>query len=256
MQLNKLLSPGAFIYNDRLYLVGGKIYINSCYEFSDKIFSIDLTNEKFEIIEENLTLPKKLANPACIVYNSEAIIASGFTEDNILSKVLYILNFEENSITEYEVMFESGLEESYPPIVVDNQITFFTFPRIFGLLIYEKKIMKYRIQQTNVPCKIGEIIVKNNEDKKFSNQNLNLESINNRILSDFDDESLEIKEKKRKKHRNSMEKKINSNEGRALNLIEEEKIQDIKGINKNIAKNRKKFDPNYSEIEIIASIPN
>jgi hypothetical protein len=131
MSLKNIISPGAFLFDDRIYLVGGKIYNDGKYEITDKIFSFGLEREKFDIREEELKLPVKLSNPVCATGSSHAFIAGGKLENNHQNLQIFVIKFIEKVIVVSEAKFESPIEENYPPTYLENEVVLYSFPMLW-----------------------------------------------------------------------------------------------------------------------------
>ena len=129
--LKDLISTGAFTYNGRIYLVGGKICQDGIYSPSDKIFSVGIEDESFFLREETIKLPVKLVNPVCASGGSHAFIAGGCLENNQPSLRMFVIKFLKNEIHECHAKLDSAIEEKYPPAYLENEVVIFSFPKLW-----------------------------------------------------------------------------------------------------------------------------
>ena len=129
--LKDLISPGVFLFSDKAYLVGGKVFANGEFKITNKIHSINLKDDKFEFCEENLELPIKLINPVCASGGSHAIITGGILESHGHNTEIYVIKFSSGTVSKFESKLDSELKENYPPTYTDKEVIFFGFPKLW-----------------------------------------------------------------------------------------------------------------------------
>ena len=126
LSLRNLTSAGAFTYNGRIYLVGGKIVQDGKYHPTDKIFSVGIENEGFDLREESLKLPIKLVNPVCASGGTHAFITGGCFENNQPSMKMFVIKLSKNEVHECHAKLDSAIEEFYPPGFLENEVVLFS----------------------------------------------------------------------------------------------------------------------------------
>ena len=159
LSLKNLIGAGGFIYNGRIYLVGGKIYQNGGYQATDKIFSVGIENEGFDMREESLKLPVKLVNPVCASGGTHAFITGGFMENGYPSVKMFVIKFSKNEICECHGTLDSPLDENYPPAYLENEVVIFSFPKLWIKPKHEDKSHIFVFNRKNT---------KNNQNREIT----------------------------------------------------------------------------------------
>ena len=145
ISLKHIISSGAFLFYQRIYLVGGKVYQEGGYNASDKIFSFGLEENSFILREESFKLPVKLINPTCAAGSSNAIISGGKLEDGHYNLDVFIIKLRENEIIKSHSKLDSPIEENYPPSYLEHEVVLFSFPKLW--------IRPKNIDQITFTCK-------------------------------------------------------------------------------------------------------
>ena len=198
MSLTHLIAPGAFLYEHRIYLVGGKIYNQGTHKITDKIFSFSLEDGRPDVREEELKLPVKLFNPMCTVGVSQAYITGGKLENGARNSDIFIVKIDEKKIEKCSFTFDSDLEESYPPIFASGEIIFFSFPKLWVKSKNQDKIYGFNFNRAD--AKEGntatEVTLTTNLNKKPHVKTLIDLSVALRLDSEGDkkDKNIKIKE--------------------------------------------------------------
>ena len=131
LSIKNIINPGAFLFQGRIYLVGGLFIHNDSCIASDKIFSFSVYNENFEIREESVKLPFPINNPVCTSGTSHAFIAGGKLKDDSPNFQMFVIKFENNEVKIFESKLDSPIEENYPPTYLENNVILFSFPKLW-----------------------------------------------------------------------------------------------------------------------------
>ena len=159
LNLKHLISPGAFLHEDRIFLVGGKLYEGGQYAYTDKVFSVGLENDRFDIRQEAIRLPIMLTNCICAVGTNEVLIIGGKAHNGDANPHIFKIVLSTNVTTALESKFDLPLEETYPPILLSNQIAFISFPKIWVKPTNEDKLYSFGFINEKEPEKLGGEIV-------------------------------------------------------------------------------------------------
>ena len=160
ISLKNLISAGAFVFESRIYLVGGKIYQEGSYMPTDKIFSFGVRNDEFDLREESLKLPLKLVSPVCSAGENHAFITGGYMENGYPNVKMFVIKFSQNEVLACHARLDSALEEIYPPTYLENEIVIFSFPKIWikpkkedkahVFTFYRKKVKQTQTKEISV----------------------------------------------------------------------------------------------------------
>ena len=190
--LSSLISPGAFLLNGRIYLLGGKTFDGKNYNPSEKVFS--LGTSEWDLRLEPFTLPIKLINPQCISKDKKTYIVGGNLENGKANLEVFIYTTKSNMIVNYHVSFESKIEENYSPQIVSDNIVFFSYPKFWIKSKGSKKFTSYLIndssgkdyhkvsptlKESSTPIEVQYIVVKNHSLLNFDFAITNGEYISN-----------------------------------------------------------------------------
>ena len=210
--LRYLMSPGAFLFEDRIYFVGGKIYQDGQFRSTNKLFSFGLEEKFFNLREESFRLPAKLINPVCTAGSSNAMIAGGELENGQKNLDIFIIKFKENIIVQGFSKLFTPLEENYPPAYLEDEVVLFSFPTIWIRPKYFDRIVGFSFIRKNAGKRrqSAEILIQNIpeaiEEYKVSQKGKRRQS--ERISLQHLPEALEeYKNEKHKKHRHHKHKK-------------------------------------------------
>ena len=132
ISLKNLINPGAFLFQGRIYLVGGQLYKDDFFSITDKIFSFSAYNDKnFGFREESFKLPFKLMSPVCASGSAHAFVTGGILENNEYNKQMIVIKLENNEVKICEAELNGNIEEDYPPAYLEDNIILFSFPKLW-----------------------------------------------------------------------------------------------------------------------------
>ena len=194
--LKNLISSGAFLFGQRIYFVGGKIFTEGSYQATDKIFSFGLEENLFNLREEPFILPTKLINPVCTAGSSNAIITGGKLESKIWNHEVFVIKFRDGTVAKSFAKLDSPLEENYPPSYLENEIIWFSFPKLWIRPKNADNINGFTFlkKQTGEKVKAPEILIRNmpenyEESKENNYKNRNKNKADEGIRLDIEDKN-------------------------------------------------------------------
>ena len=171
IKLKDLLEPGAAIFDNRIYLFGGKIS-NTVAVPTNKIFSICLQENNFSINEELVSLPVALFAPSCVMKRNLAIIAGGFLIDLSVNLEVFLVDCTHGVMRKFDMAFDRPIEPRFP-IVTDGKGIACVAPdkilyiredktNVFLLSIpndIESRKLKYLVNETTNDCEVEKKVV-------------------------------------------------------------------------------------------------
>ena len=146
VKLKDLHEPGAAMFENRIYLFGGKIFKKD-FVPTNKIFSIDIQESNFTISEEQASLPIALVAPSCVMKRNLAIIAGGFLVDMSVNLEVFLVDCTHGTIRKFDVVFDRPIEPRFPIITDGKGIACMAPPKI--LYIREDKTSVFHLNMPN-----------------------------------------------------------------------------------------------------------
>lgn len=191
LTLRDLIQSGVFLIQDRVYLVGGKIFIDGKYRATDKIFSFLLNDSEFEGFEAEFMLPVKLFKPSCYAKGTLACVAGGFLETFEPNLEIFMVDVKNCVVTRLVTRLERPIEDDYPIFLNDKGVLCFSPPKL--LYVREDKQKTYIF---GIPAGLDQVfdmhvlgkIQQNSVAVHFSNSRLqfNAENIENKGFNQID----------------------------------------------------------------------
>ena len=148
VKLKDLFEPGAAMFDNRIYLFGGKIFKKDFIP-TNKIFSIDIQESNFSISEEQASLPIALVAPSCVMKRDLAIIAGGFLVDMSVNLEVFLVDCTHGTIRKFDVIFDRPIEPRFPIITDGKGIACMAPPKI--LYVREDKTSVFHL---NMPSEV------------------------------------------------------------------------------------------------------
>ena len=146
MSLKDLVNPAAFVYCERIYLVGGKIYTDGRYQIINTVISFGINIEKFEVREEKgLELPIKLHGAACSIRRNLVCVVGGYLETEMPNLDIFMLDLSDNTVKTLSAEIERPLEDHYPVFQEQKGILCFSPPKLLYVLQEKKKTYTFLI---------------------------------------------------------------------------------------------------------------
>ncbi|CAG9317765.1 unnamed protein product [Blepharisma stoltei] len=138
-----LINSGIFLYNGKIYFIGGqRINTIGKLKSTKKIYSLDCDSLEFKL--EPCRMPIKILNPLCAVRSNNVVIAGGINPiDNKPNYQAYTLVFSEKMEFKRLESIKDPISEKYPPLTTKEASLFFSYPKVHyidnGLLKWSQK---------------------------------------------------------------------------------------------------------------------
>ena len=178
VSLKDLVNFGVFVYGDRIYLVGGKVYRDGRYQIISTVISFSANLEIFEFREEiSLELPVKVHGAACSIRRNLACVVGGYLENELPNMEIFILDLADSTVKVLSAEIERPLEDHYPVFLEQKGILCFSPPKL--LYVRQDKKNTFTFMIPTLTSTVSEINVINQVKEQphktyFLNFSLNL----------------------------------------------------------------------------------
>lgn len=145
VSLKDLMGPGVAVYNEKIYLIGGKVLVDGRHYTVNSIFSFSIHLENVEIREEDMKLPVKLWKAQCSVRRGFICIAGGYLENELPNMEIFLLDLNDGSIKALSGEIERPLEDNYPVCLEQKGVLCFSPPKLMYVRQDKKKTYAFLI---------------------------------------------------------------------------------------------------------------
>lgn len=121
INIKNLLKPGSFMFNRKIYFIGGHIVQNGKLRLNKSVYSVKLYGNVWSVIDEQIEIPDSVRDPTCIVEGEtvEIICNPNFETEKFDNH--FKINLVTKEISNLE-LFPIFFGYFYPPIFIWNLI--------------------------------------------------------------------------------------------------------------------------------------